>query len=199
MESETQETEYVSQSTIDREPRPPKDDEKQQKIFDEEEHESKVQEYMANHGPDQVAYKLTLKIDGNGFSNTIAFGAEKIPADQFEEMILKRMQGEYFLQQIRGICGEQRPPQVKQEELGFSNPLTRETEEGTEAENGIEAAKVGQEAAETTQDSQTAEPAKEKPAKRKFKALKQSPHEQLPEEPAVEKANLDKDDPSTWL
>lgn len=119
------EEDYKSNSSIDNEPREP-GEKKQVEIFDHKAHEAKVAEHFENHAPQYVDYQLTIMLKGNTFSNTIKFGCDGVPTDQFLELLTKKIHGDYFKQQIVGVCGVQRDELPKQEELFDSNPLTKE-------------------------------------------------------------------------
>ena len=113
---------YVSKSSIDSPPKEPKSsakddvDPEQQEAMEEE-----ADAYLSGERPVKFEVHLAMKIKGYSDmpADTLNIFKGTLPASSIEEFIQKRMQGDYFLQKLRGIIGlpEKTP---EQEELeGF--------------------------------------------------------------------------------
>lgn len=102
--------EYFSKSTIDEPPREPiKAKKGQMSIVEKEEHEERVESFLATNIPEFFDFKLTLSLsacEGNTNPHTIPVAAgEAIPHERVEEIIVSQVKSESFTRKLRAIVG----------------------------------------------------------------------------------------------
>lgn len=109
---------YSSKSSIDRPPNG-KDAPEQEELFDSDEHDEDVDNFLASQRPDSWKFELTLTL-----APKKGKGTHKVPVcsgcaygDRIEELLEKGMDSLYFKERLRSIIGEPLPELAAQTDI----------------------------------------------------------------------------------
>ncbi len=99
------ELEYISRSTIDREPR--ESEPKQQKLIQDNKKEADA--ILSCDVPNKFEFKLILSLKparSNAPATQLPIIVGTAKGDRIEELVTKSISAAYFIQRLRGVVGE---------------------------------------------------------------------------------------------